>query len=62
LQHKALQDSHTAHWLPTMPLTASFPGRTACKPTVRIRALMQIHTGTEACKRRSCIRSRRTLP
>src|SRR6266581_4702831 len=27
----ALQDSHTAHWSPGSPLTASSPGKTACK-------------------------------
>src|SRR5258708_32708172 len=36
----ALQDSHTAHCSPRLPLTARFPGKTSCKSPVKIGALI----------------------
>jgi hypothetical protein len=35
-----LQDLHTAHWPPELPLVALLPGRTAHKLPVKISALI----------------------
>jgi hypothetical protein len=60
-----LQDSHTAHRSPGLPLTASSPGKTACKPPVKISALITrfivAHMVKEAKRSLSQIASRSLL-
>jgi hypothetical protein len=55
LQNKALQDSHTAHCSPSLPVVAPLPGRTAHKLPVKISALIArfivVHMVKEAKKR-----------